>query len=154
MDEYEDSMMTQGQTSRRDILRLGAVAAASACGGCAILGSRKANVTTEPRQGVVRLTNAQSAALLASEGSTLVQPTGFHDRILVVHLTDNTLHAVSAICTHMGCTVDYGKDTGHITCPCHGSQYALDGSVIRGPAKQPLKRYDVTTENGQVLIKV
>jgi len=145
-------MKTQEGSSRRDILRLGAAVAAAACGGCAILGSRTADVTAEPRQGVVRLTRAQSAALLASEGSILVKPKGVRDRILVMHLTDSVLYAVSAICTHMGCTVDYKKDTGQITCPCHGSQYALDGTVTRGPAKQPLKRYDVMIENGQVLI--
>jgi len=146
--------MAQARTSRRDILRLGAAAAAAACGGCAIFGSRKADVTAEPRQGVVRLTQAQSAALLASEGTLLVKPEGIHDKILVVHLMDHDLYAVSAVCTHLGCTVDYKKETGQIDCPCHGSQYALDGSVLRGPAKQPLKRYDVTTENGQVMIKV
>lgn len=146
--------MAQGRTSRREFLRIGGVAAAFACEGCAILGSRKADVVAEPRQGVVRLTQAQSAALLASEGSILVTLKGLHDKILVVHRTDRTLYAVSAICTHMGCTVHYDKDMGHLACPCHGSQYALDGSVIRGPAKQPLRRYDVTMENEQVLIKV
>jgi cytochrome b6-f complex iron-sulfur subunit len=147
--------MAQRRASRREFLCLGAAAAAAAaCGGCAILGSRKADVVAEPRQGVVRLTKAQSAALLASEGSTLVQPKGLHDKILIVHLTDHVLYAVSAICTHMGCTVHYSKDAGQIDCPCHGSQYALDGSVIHGPAKRPLRRYDVTLENGEVLIKV
>lgn len=146
--------MTQEETSRRDFLCLGAAAAAAACGGCAVLGSRKAAVTTEPRQGVIRLTKEQSAALLASEGSILVKPKGFRDKILVVHLTDSALYAVSAVCTHKGCTVTYNEDVGRIDCPCHGSQYALDGSVTQGPAKRPLKRYEVTTENGQVLIKL
>jgi cytochrome b6-f complex iron-sulfur subunit len=146
--------MAQARTSRRDILRFGAAAAAAACGGCGILGSRKPDVTAEPKQGVIRLTRAQSAALLASEGSILVKTEGIHDKILVVHLMDHALYAVSAICTHMGCTVDYSKDAGQIGCPCHGSQFALDGSVIRGPAKQPLKRYNVTIDNGQVLIRV
>ena len=147
-------MMAQARTSRRDILRLGVAAAAAVCGGCGILGSRKADVTAKPRQGVIRLTRAQSAALLASEGSILVKPKGVHGKIMVVHLTDHALYAVSAICTHMGCTVNYNKDAGRIDCPCHGSQYALDGSVTHGPAKRSLKRYNVTIENGQVLISV
>jgi cytochrome b6-f complex iron-sulfur subunit len=147
-------MMVQAATSRRDFLCLGAAAAAAACGGCAISGSRKAGVAVEPKQGAVRLTEAQSTALLASKGSILLKPKGVHDKILVVHPADNTLHAVSAICTHMGCTVDYNKDIDRIDCPCHGSRFAVDGSVIQGPAKRPLKQYDVTTENGQVLIKV
>jgi cytochrome b6-f complex iron-sulfur subunit len=145
--------MTQKRTSRRDFLCLGA-AAAAACGGCAIFGSRKADVTAEPKQGVIRLTQAQSAPLLAAEGSILVKPKGLHDRILVMHLADNALLAVSAICTHMGCTVNYNKDLGRIDCPCHGSQYSPDGNVIRGPAKRPLRQYGVTTDGGQVLIKV
>ena len=147
-------MKTQERSSRRDILRLGAAVAAATCGGCGILGSRKADVTAEPRQGVIRLPQAQSAALLASEGSILVNPKGIHDKILVVHLMNHPLYATSVICTHMGCTVSYDKDTGQIACPCHGSRYALDGSVTRGPAKRPLKQYDAITEDGQVLIKV
>ncbi len=146
--------MAQGRTSRREFLRLGAAAAAAVCGGCAMFGSRKADVVAEPRQGVIRLTNAQSAALLASEGSILVKAKGRRDKILVVHLNDHVLYAVSAICTHMGCTVRYDKDTGQIGCPCDGSQFALDGGVTSGPTKRPLKRYDVMIDNGQVLIKV
>ena len=146
--------MAQGRVSRRGFLRLGAAAAAAVCGGCGMSGSRKADVVAEPRQGVIRLTSAQSAALLASEGSVLVQAKGHRDKIIVVHLTDHVLYAVSGICTRTGCTANFNKDTGEIDCPCDDSQYALDGSIIRGPAKQPLRRYDVTTEDGQVLIKL
>lgn len=146
--------MAQGQASRREILRLGAAAAAAACAGCATFGARKPDVVAEPRQGVIRLTKAQSAPLLASEGSILVESKSLRDKILVVHLTDHVLYAVSAVCTHAGCTVNYNKDTGQIDCPCHGSQFALDGSVIQGPAKRPLTRYDATREDGEVLIRV
>ncbi len=147
-------MTIREETSRRNFLRLGAAAAAAACGGCAILGSRKADVTADPAQGAIHLTEAQSAALLASEGSILVKPRGLRDKILVMHLTDSVLLAVSAICTHQGCTVRYNKDAGRIDCPCHGSQYSPDGNVIHGPAKRPLKQYEVTRENGQVVVKV
>jgi len=146
--------MAQGRVSRRGFLRLGAAAAAAVCGGCGMFGSRKADVVAEPRQGVIRLTSAQSAALLASEGSILVEAEGHPDKILVVHLADHVLYAVSATCTRMGCTTTYDKDTGEIHCPCDDSRYALDGSVISGPAKRPLRRYDVTLENDQVLIKL
>jgi cytochrome b6-f complex iron-sulfur subunit len=148
--------MAQAGTSRREVLRLGAAAAAVAavCGGCSIFGSRKADVTAEAKQGVIHLTRAQSATLMASEGSMLVKAEGIGDKILVVHLKDHVLYATSAVCTHMGCTVDYNKNTGRIDCPCHGSQFSLDGAVVHGPAKQPLKRYEATAENGQVVIKV
>jgi cytochrome b6-f complex iron-sulfur subunit len=52
----------------------------------------------------------------------------------------------------MGCTVGYKSETGRIVCPCHGSQFGLDGSVFKGPAKSPLNRHEVRTENGQVVV--
>jgi Rieske Fe-S protein len=54
----------------------------------------------------------------------------------------------------MGCDVLYDKDLGHIRCPCHGSQYGLDGHNIKGPAKRPLAPYKVYTSGGIVVIEV
>ncbi|MBN1507419.1 MAG: Rieske (2Fe-2S) protein [Sedimentisphaerales bacterium] len=147
-------MMRQDKTSRRDLLRFGAAVAACACAGCEIPAAREVDIAAEPVQGVIRLTQEQSATLLASEGSLLIKPKGRRGKILVVHHPDGTLHAVSAACTHMGCTVDYDKDKGCFVCPCHKSEFAWDGSVLHGPASRPLKQYDVTTDSGQVLIKV
>jgi len=49
------------------------------------------------------------------------------------------LHAVSPICTHMGCTVSWNEAESSWDCPCHGSRFAVDGDVLHGPALQPLK---------------
>ena len=48
------------------------------------------------------------------------------------------LHAVSAACTHMGCTVSWNEAESSWDCPCHGSRFAPDGRVLHGPALSPL----------------
>jgi glycine/D-amino acid oxidase-like deaminating enzyme/nitrite reductase/ring-hydroxylating ferredoxin subunit len=61
------------------------------------------------------------------------------------------LHAVSATCTHMGCTVAWNQAESTWDCPCHGSRFAVDGRVLHGPALHPLKAtsLDVTTKTGE-----
>jgi Rieske Fe-S protein len=52
------------------------------------------------------------------------------------------IYALTAICTHRGCTVSAEGDSG-FGCPCHDSAYDRQGLVIEGPAKLPLKHFDV-----------
>jgi cytochrome b6-f complex iron-sulfur subunit len=64
--------------------------------------------------------------------------------------TATTAACFSAICTHMGCTVN--ADGNKLNCPCHGSQYdALTGKVLRGPAPSPLPSIPVTVTGGNVI---
>jgi glycine/D-amino acid oxidase-like deaminating enzyme/nitrite reductase/ring-hydroxylating ferredoxin subunit len=59
---------------------------------------------------------------------------------------DGVLQAVSATCTHLGCTIAHDPERGCWQCPCHGSRFALDGEVLQGPATRPLERVDVTDQ--------
>ena len=67
--------------------------------------------------------------------------------IFIVQNVGDNYHALSVRCTHQGCHVRPKGEA--LACPCHGSTYDLEGNVIRGPAKAPLKRFDVmVTANG------
>jgi glycine/D-amino acid oxidase-like deaminating enzyme/nitrite reductase/ring-hydroxylating ferredoxin subunit len=48
------------------------------------------------------------------------------------------IHAVSPTCTHLGCTVHWNSAETSWDCPCHGSRFDIDGSVLTGPATAPL----------------
>jgi glycine/D-amino acid oxidase-like deaminating enzyme/nitrite reductase/ring-hydroxylating ferredoxin subunit len=53
------------------------------------------------------------------------------------------LQALSARCTHLGCIVQFNDAEHAWECPCHGSRFAVDGSVLHGPANTPLERKDL-----------
>ncbi|TDQ45499.1 FAD-dependent oxidoreductase [Actinorugispora endophytica] len=61
---------------------------------------------------------------------------------------DGTAHALSARCTHLGCLVGFNAGERAWECPCHGSRFAVDGSVLEGPATRPLERLDLPPSDG------
>jgi cytochrome b6-f complex iron-sulfur subunit len=73
-------------------------------------------------------------------------------RIILIQLGENRIVALSAKCTHLGCTVRYIKSRNIIKCPCHGGEYSIDGRVLKGPPKKPLQKYDVKVRNGEIYI--
>jgi cytochrome b6-f complex iron-sulfur subunit len=64
-------------------------------------------------------------------------------RIFVVR-HGNLIKVVSAVCTHIGCTVRWDGDRNRWECPCHGSIFDSKGVRITGPARRPLPWYDVS----------
>ncbi|MEV7791119.1 FAD-dependent oxidoreductase [Streptomyces sp. NPDC087512] len=64
-------------------------------------------------------------------------------RLAVYRDDDGALHAVSPRCTHLGCLVDFNAAERAWECPCHGSRFGTDGTVIQGPATKPLEQRDI-----------
>ena len=62
------------------------------------------------------------------------------------------VHALSLVCTHLGCLVNWNPDAGLMICPCHGSRYEPSGQVVQGPAPLPLKAYDVRVSGDTVVV--
>jgi len=65
------------------------------------------------------------------------------DRRLFVVRDEDDFHVITGVCTHLGCTVQWRQDVRRFDCPCHGSRFREDGTVISGPAPRPLEWYAV-----------
>jgi len=66
---------------------------------------------------------------------------------------DGDFYGFDDTCTHMGCSLASGELDGTVvTCACHGSQFDITtGAVLRGPAERPVRSFQLTVENGEIL---
>lgn len=97
----------------------------------------------------VNLPNADKLA----KGAALMFKFGVRPSLLIHH-TDDTWTALTAVCTHMGCTVAYNPATAGIECHCHGGRYdAKTGENISGPPPRPLKKFELTVAAGSVTVR-
>lgn len=63
----------------------------------------------------------------------------------------NSFRAASAVCTHLGCTVNLSGNGFH--CPCHGSVFDQSGAVVSGPAPAGLAWFEITlSRDGRLVI--
>jgi len=75
----------------------------------------------------------------------------FGSRPAILILTsDGKYHALSAVCTHLGCTVQYLPDQHEVWCPCHNGKYTVDGANISGPPPRPLQEFDVILKGNDI----
>ncbi|MEW6776550.1 MAG: Rieske (2Fe-2S) protein [Bdellovibrionota bacterium] len=73
-------------------------------------------------------------------------------RVWIVHMPEGLI-ALSAICTHLGCTPRWLSGESKFKCPCHGSGFTKDGINYEGPAPRPLERWRIgLAEDGQILV--
>ena len=72
---------------------------------------------------------------------------------LVKRSNESTVVALDDRCTHLGCRQKWDAERGLFQCPCHGSEFDLEGNVTRGPATRALPRLALTkVESNKVLL--
>jgi Rieske Fe-S protein len=105
--------------------------------------------------------SAADAGGQGGSGGTLAQTgdievgggTVFADqKVVVTQPTQGEFKCFTAVCTHQGCLVSSVAD-GHINCKCHGSAFSIaDGSVVTGPATQPLAEEPITVDGDAITL--
>jgi cytochrome b6-f complex iron-sulfur subunit len=79
--------------------------------------------------------------------------TYIQDQQVYIVRTPEGFHAVSAVCTHLGCITQWKPDVELIACPCHGSKFKPDGSKLEGPAPRSLPHFAISiTPDGQLSV--
>ena len=63
---------------------------------------------------------------------------------------DGKVTAISPSCPHLGCGVHWDSDKDLFICPCHDSEFALDGQVLSGPSPRALDRFDARVEGDRI----
>jgi len=71
---------------------------------------------------------------------------------LLTLTADGKYHAVSAVCTHLNCTVQYRSDLSQIWCACHNGHYDLNGKNVAGPPPRPLDTFVVNVRGTQIVV--
>jgi Rieske Fe-S protein len=92
--------------------------------------------------------------LMKLGGSLVGRSTGYRNPIVIAQVNQGMFVALDAICTHMNCTVSYNALNVELDCPCHGSTYEVDGTVIGGPAPLPLTRFTASSDGTTVTVTV
>jgi len=144
--KFDDDSDPGGVTRRRLFMGIGAGAmAATASGGTVVfMQYLEPNLLFEPpTKHVVGVPDDYPVTSVVTHPSI---------RVYVVRMVRG-FFAMSNICTHLGCVTRWSEQDGMVECPCHGSEFAMNGRVIRGPAPRPLPHFAISLEkDGQLVV--
>jgi cytochrome b6-f complex iron-sulfur subunit len=129
---------------RRDFLGLAALWSALTTLGFGMLGAMRL-----PRAAVVPSASHKFRVTLP-KGLSPTEPFIPAGRPIALFRDGEGVWAVSTVCTHLGCIVKPGAEG--FECPCHGSRFSLDGSVVKGPAPKALPWLSVSAAGGDTFI--
>lgn len=73
--------------------------------------------------------------------------------VIVVNTAEGGVKAFSAICTHLGCVVDWNKGKNVIQSPCHDGRFnPVTGAVVSGPPPRALPPYELSVKDGKIYV--
>ncbi len=139
------------QTRRDFVIRSGAALAAlplaqlvTACGGLTVY-------HVAPDRGQLRFDLSTIDELSVPAGTAIVSVEGAPAPLFIVRYNGTQYFTLASVCTYKPCNL---KEKGsRFVCPCHGCTYDRSGSVVKGPAQVPLRRYPTRLENnGRTLV--
>ncbi|MBI5098784.1 MAG: Rieske 2Fe-2S domain-containing protein [Nitrospirae bacterium] len=71
---------------------------------------------------------------------------------IVINVKGIGYMALSRVCTHLGCLVEYNKETNRFICPCHAGTFNMEGNVISGPPPKPLEKLPLNVQGDNIVI--
>lgn len=90
---------------------------------------------------------------LPPPGASVMVAFGSRPAIIIRH-EDGELVAFDAICTHLGCTVQFQPERERIYCACHEGVYDMrSGANVAGPPPKPLKQYNLEETNAELILR-
>ncbi|HEY9705523.1 MAG TPA: Rieske 2Fe-2S domain-containing protein [Allocoleopsis sp.] len=144
--------------NRRDFLKyMAGGAIASIAIGC--MGKETESRESKPVKSSSNLATDLNGKTIAVKA--LLSTTKVGDRILVKSPKEKAYliinkgpsianYALSPVCSHRGCSVEWESSKNKFTCPCHGAEFDGDGKVTKGPAQKPLPKVKISVSNDQV----
>lgn len=143
--------MKEQRRTRRSVLK-------SVLAGMGVLSISRLIFRSKPLMGgekkelLINLQNSQYGSL-RFQGGTLALDSNALDRkgLLLYRANEKEVLVYSRRCTHRGCQLRAFEE-GISKCPCHGAAFGLDGDVLSGPAKRPLKKYQGVLDGDQLII--
>lgn len=71
---------------------------------------------------------------------------------IIINRPDKGFVALSRVCTHLGCLVEYDRIQNRLICPCHGAIFNLEGNVVSGPPPKPLQTFPLRVGSESIVI--
>lgn len=124
---------------RRDFLKdTGAIVSIALLSQTLIECSKESVTPKTPANFSIDLTESKYSSLTSVGGVVLA------NNIYIVRANQSSYIALSRICTHAGCSVDFNSSNSRFVCPCHGGVYDISGKVVSGPPPSPLAQYQTS----------